>query len=185
MAGRKKNMKACCICGRPFPDPPSGTRTTCSPECSKLRRKEYAHGHRWSLTAKERRRADPDVQARVSAIQAVGAAASMRLPESQRGPQHRTAKVWIMQAPDGTLHKAVNLLAWARQHTDLFEPGVDPEQAAQRIRSGISAVARSMAGTRRGRPVYSYKGWRVLSSEDKTPSEQAAALAAHKANKNK
>ena len=65
---------------------------------------------------------------------------------------------------------AVNLLDWARHHTEDF--GMEPtEQSAVKIASGIQQIKRSMEGKirRKGKPstVTSYKGWELMSWEDK------------------
>ena len=87
--------------------------------------------------------------------------ASMLIPESQRGPQNRTAKNWILIDPDGNHIEVVNLLDWAREYYDFFEPDSDDiDLSARRISQGFQAIASYMRGVpSRKRPVTSYKGW--------------------------
>lgn len=100
----------------------------------------------------------------------------MSLPESQRGSQHRECKVWILKAPDGTVHRAVGLLPWIRENYQLFEPDtINPDATIRRIKAGFTAIS-SPARSKSGKSVTSYKGWQILSVSDKTHDEQENAL---------
>ena len=75
-----------------------------------------------------------------------------------------------MRDPDGNTVVAVNLLDWARHHTQDF--GMEPtEVSAYNIASGIRQIKRSMEGKlrRKGKPytVTSYKGWELTACEGK------------------
>ena len=87
--------------------------------------------------------------------------AAMMLPESQRGQQHRSAKVWVLIDPDGEEHTIVNLLDWSRKNAHLFDVVItdaDRERVATNIRTGFEHISRSIQGLRE-HPVYRYKGW--------------------------
>lgn len=87
----------------------------------------------------------------------------MALPDSQRGPQHRDAKQWVLIAPDGIAYRIINLMDWAREHADWFDivqDDADRERIARNIRSGFGQIVRSMKQLRK-HPVYTYKGWRL------------------------
>ena len=99
----------------------------------------------------------------------------MALPEGQRGPQNRSAKIWHLHSPEGDPVIAVNLLDWAREHAaDYF--GMEPTDAnAARIASGFRQLKRSMENKlhrKNGAPytVSTYKGWTLAAVEDKKES---------------
>lgn len=155
--------KTCIICGSPFEAAPSSKTVTCSPACRSVRAARAARSspRKWSEEARQRRAGDPDILEAMSKLQPIGAAAALSLPEGQRGPQHRTSKVWVLVDPTGQHIEVKNLRDWARANYALFEPDVsDPDKAAARICAGIGAIASSMRGVRsRKRPVSTYKGW--------------------------
>lgn len=128
-------------------------------------RKGYQY-HGWCITYSdpEEGKARPitDSMAKhLSDFQRIGTNAAMMLPESQRGPQNRTSKIWILIDPSGSHVPVVNLLDWCRENYTLFEPPCENiENAAHRVASGFRAIASSMRGVKsRKRPVSSYKGW--------------------------
>lgn len=156
--------KTCIICGAAFQSPPSSKKVTCSPACRSARAAAAARrGHKWSSDARAARASDPAVQAQMTQIQHAAVAAAMEIPEGQRGPQHRSSKIWHLISPDGQSVTVANLLHWAREHYDLFEPDSrDIDASAVRIAKGIQAIATSQRGAKsRQRPVTSYKGWRL------------------------
>lgn len=156
-------IKTCIICGAEFKASPSSKKVTCSPACRSIRAAQAAKvsGKPWSPEAKARRRENPGVQRQMAQMQAVGVAAALALPEGQRGPQHRSSKVWILIDPCGNQIEVKNLLDWARRNYRRFEPdSIDPDATANRIRNGFGAIASSMRGNpSRARPATTYKGW--------------------------
>lgn len=161
-------IKKCVICGAEFSTPPSNNKSTCSPACSsKWRAKKHTGlSNVWSSAARERARG---AAARTGNLKN-GTIAAQKLPECQRGPQNREAKIWHLRDPEGNPVVAVNLQDWARHHTEDF--GMEPtEQSASNIASGIRQIKRSMEGKikRNGKPmsVYTYKGWTLVAWEDK------------------
>lgn len=87
----------------------------------------------------------------------------MARPDSQRGPNHREAKHWVLIAPDGVRFEIVNLLDWARRHAHWFDTvrdDADRERIAGNVRSGFGGIVQSMLGHKK-RPCYTYKGWRI------------------------
>lgn len=188
---RHKSTKTCVICGTEFCAPPSSKKITCSKACSAIR-KTQSHKDKhnvWTPDALARYKANPAHQKQAKAQASVAAKAASERPEGQKGSQNRECKVWILRAPDGTLHRAVGLLPWAREHYMLFEPDApDPNAAVRRIAAGFSAIAGSMfygSPTRKRNPVTSYKGWQLLSVADKTHDEQVNALADYHKNQQK
>ncbi len=156
----------CAICGKPFRVYPSTKKLCCSLECGmEFRRRNGYHGSgKWSLDAKQRLRKNQKHIAQVAAIQAAGTKAALNMPEGQRGPQNREAKVWILIDPDGNYHRVINLLDWARNNKDLFfPPSIQENVAARRISQGFQAIAGYARGvrSRKGKPVTTYKGWRL------------------------
>lgn len=152
----------CVICGAPFDVYPSDPARTCSPSCRSVlkSRSQTGRKHPWSESSKQRLRGRPK-----PAQLALGHAAAMALPDSQRGSGHRDCKVWRLRSPEGHDYTAVGLLPWARENAWRF--GETDEDGAARIAAGIRQLAQSMRG-KTPRPVGSYKGWTLLSlPEDK------------------
>lgn len=170
-----KKFRTCVICGKQFQASPSDKEVCCSIACGVEYRRQRGTlgGAPWSLNAKLKRRADPQIQARMAEFAETGHAVAMSIPEGQRGPQNRESLLWILIDPQGGYHKAVNLTDWARKNRLLFfGPSVPEDVAAMRISKGFYAIASSMRGvpSRRGRPSMSYYKWR-LAELPREPSE--------------
>ena len=144
--------KYCVICGKEFYAPPSG-RVTCSQECfTKFRSTSHVGvSNVWSDEARDRLRSAPSPNLKK------GTAASMLLPESQKGPQNRESQVWEIISPSGELFVAVGLSDWARKNAWRFG---ETEDTAHRIATGFRQVAACMRG-KTIRSVPRYKGWRL------------------------
>ena len=157
-------IKHCVICGAAFQAPPSSKRITCSAACS-AKRKAQSHlgkSNHWSDDARKRLSTTRKAEGYSDNAKA-GLAAAMALPDSQRGPQHRDAKQWVLIAPDDTVYHIINLMDWAREHADWFDvvqDDADRERIANNIRSGFGQIVRSMKQLRK-HPIYTYKGWRL------------------------
>lgn len=179
---RPKNKKICVVCGEEFEAPPSSKRITCCKECSSIRKSMQHTGkaNPWSAEAKARygRSEAHQQQAKKAVVTATEAA--LALPEGQKGSQNRACKVWILKDPDGNLHRAVGMLPWARENYELFEPySIDPEASANRVRSGFYAIASSLfygAPSRKCKPTSTYKGWRLISIDEKSVNEQVESM---------
>lgn len=145
-------IKACLICGAQFDAPPSG-RKTCSEACYAVLRSKSHVGVRntWNEASRAKLRSKP-----VPPQLAKGFEAAMRLPESQRGEQHRESMIWHLVDPSGNKLTVVNLTEWARNNLQLF--GETDETGVNRITSGFQQIAQSMRGKLK-RSVYHYKGW--------------------------
>lgn len=162
-------IRKCVICGAEFNTPPSNNKCTCSPACSSAWRSQQHKGrhNRWSAAAKR----NAATAAERTGNLAHGTKAALALPEGQRGPQNRNAKIWHLRTPDGEPVVVTNLTDWARQHTSDF--GMEPtEQSAAAISSGFRQIKRSMEGHFRranGKlcTVSTYKGWTLLAWEEK------------------
>lgn len=161
-------IRKCVICGAEFKVSPSTNKITCSKACSIIQKSRSHKGKRnkWSQ--------DKHVSARMAAARTGnlknGTAAALKLPEGQRGPQNRTAKIWHLRDPDGNPVIVANLQDWARHHTQDF--GMDPtDEDASKIAAGFRQIKRSMEGKlrRKGKPytVTSYKGWTLAAWENK------------------
>lgn len=156
--------RACVICGALFDAPPSSKKITCSKACSAARKtKTHTGVHNvWSDAARAKLSASRKSQGFTDgAKKALDAA--MALPESQRGEQHRDAKIWVLIDPTGVRYEIVNLRDWARRHAEWFEIPADDkdrERIANNIRSGFGGILQSMQG-RKKHPCFTYKGWRL------------------------
>lgn len=92
-----------------------------------------------------------------------GLEAAMAKPDSQRGPNHRESKRWVLIAPDGKRFEIINLMDWARRHAHWFDDvqnEADRQCVANNIRSGFGGIVQSMIG-RKKHPCFTYKGWRL------------------------
>ena len=158
----KTMIKHCIICGAEFSAPPSSKKITCSPACSKAQKRISHTGKHNTWPAKSRLNQSATMREKGFTDQAKQALkTAMTLPESQRGQQHRSAKIWTLIDPDGAEHTIVNLLDWSRRNAHLFDvvrTDADRERVAANIRSGFEHIARSIQG-RMEHPVYRYKGW--------------------------
>ena len=166
-------IQRCVICGAEFDTPPSSNKRTCSPACSATWRSKQHKGrhNKWSASAKRNAAAAAEKTGNL----AHGTKAALALPEGQRGPQNRNAKIWHLRSPEGEPAVAVNLLDWAREHAaDHF--GVEPtDENAARIAAGFRQLKRSREGKRRrknGAPytASTYKGWTLVAVEEKNES---------------
>lgn len=155
-------IKRCVICGAEFYAPPSSKKITCSRECS-ARRKVISHTgvhNAWNETSRRDQSKRLKAQGYSESAKR-GLAAAMALPESQRGPRHRDAKVWLLIDPEGQRYRVVNLLNWAREHAHWFDTPADEAdrlRVANNISSGFKQIVQSRLGHRK-HPVYTYKGW--------------------------
>lgn len=159
-------IRKCIICGAEFQTPPSNNKITCSRECSAVRKSRSHTGksNKWS----EEKRESARVAAAKTGNLRNGTAAALKLPEGQRGPQNRASTIWHLRDPEGNPVIAINLLDWARKHTEEF--GVkDTDKGAANIASGFQQIKRSMEGKlhRHGKQysVSSYKGWTLVAWE--------------------
>ena len=161
-------IRRCVVCGAEFDTPPSNNKITCSSDCSRIRKVQTHKGksNRW---AEDKHESARQAAARTGNLK-YGAAAAHKRPDSQRGPNHRDAKVWYLRDPEGNEVIAVNLLDWARQHTSDF--GMEPtDHNATVIASGFRQIKLSMEGKRhrngKPSPVSTYKGWTLAAWADK------------------
>lgn len=157
-------IKHCVICGAAFPSPPSSKKITCSPVCSAKRKTESHTGIHNTWTETSKRNQSKRLKAEGYSPNArKGLAVAMARPDSQRGEQHREAKVWLLIDPEGQRHRVVNLRNWARTHAHWFDTPTDDadrERIARNVRSGFGQILRSMKNQRKD-PIYTYKGWRL------------------------
>lgn len=154
-------IRHCVICGAAFTAPPSSKKITCSAACSTQRKRESHTGvsNHWSDSARATQSKRIKAKGTEQANRALTIA--MALPESQRGPQNRGSKVWVLVAPDGERFEVVNLMDWARHHAHWFDVVVDDadrERVARNIHSGFGGIVQTMMGQRK-HPVRTYKGW--------------------------
>ena len=93
-------IRQCVICGAEFDTPPSSNKRTCSPACSAAWRSQQHKGrhNKWSASAKRNAAAAAEKTGNL----AHGTKAALALPEGQRGPQNRNAKIWHLRTPDGS-----------------------------------------------------------------------------------
>lgn len=105
-------IRQCVICGAEFDTPPSSNKRTCSPACSAAWRSQQHKGrhNKWSASAKRNAAAAAEKTGNL----AHGTKAALALPEGQRGPQNRNAKIWHLRTPDGEPVVVTNLTDWAR-----------------------------------------------------------------------
>lgn len=165
---RRRKYHNCVICGKPFIWHPSDTKQCCSAKCAAQLRKKHGlctpKGTPMPPALIEAQKKSQLVKAARERFAKEATKAAHALPEGQPGPQNRTAKKWILIDPLGNYYIAVSLKDWARRNCRrFFDEDVPENIAAGRVRGGFTAIASSLRGvsSRRSRPVYTYKGWRL------------------------
>lgn len=165
---RRLKYHNCVICGKPFIWHPSDTKQCCSAKCAAQLRKKHGlctpKGTPMPPALIEAQKKSQLVKAARKRFAKEATKAAHALPEGQPGPQNRTAKKWILIDPLGNYYIAVSLKDWARRNCRrFFDEDVPENIAAGRVRGGFTAIASSLRGvsSRRSRPVYTYKGWRL------------------------
>lgn len=166
--GMKRHTRICAICGKEFECEPSNPKQSCSRKCgAQLRKrngKSLPKGTRPSEKAFEAQNNSPIVQQHRLEWGKTAHILSHAVPEGQCGPQNRTAKKWVLIDPIGSRYEVVSLKDWARRNCrKFFDEDVPEDIAARRVRGGFTAIASSLRGvpSRRSRPTYTYKGWRL------------------------
>lgn len=137
------NYKTCLICDKKFPSPPSADTVCCSPKCSSIHRQQMQENGVYDKVNEKWLKARD------------------MYTKTHKGEKHHHSKYWKLQAPDGEVYEVVNLMYFIKENIELFN-GSTPKQAFD----GICKIKASQQGKRK-RPSYSYKGWKLLSSEDK------------------
>lgn len=147
-------IRYCVVCSRAFSAPPSSKKVTCSPDCSRIRKRQAHLGvsNRWSDAARARLAAagrTPNL--------CLGTPAAQKSPIAGRYETNQEAKVWRLVDPVGNEIVVRNLLMWARANTCRFgKPAGD--KSARQIAAGFKAVAQTLRGTRKT-PASTYMGW--------------------------
>lgn len=155
-------IKRCVICGKEFKSPPSDKVVTCSPECrsERARRALIARGNIFRTPEILKKiKESPKKKAHAREIQPLGKKAAMELPGGQKGIQNRTSKLWILIDPSGHKHAAINIAQFIRDNAKSFGIEPDDERSVHNIYSGFRVIARTIAGTNSGRPVYHCREW--------------------------
>ena len=115
-----RNVKRCVVCENPFAAPPSSKKITCSPECSRRRRREAHRGRRneWGGEARARlagKGRTPNLE--------LGTPAAKLSPVSGPFETHRDAKLWrVVSLSSGERYEVRNLGKWCRDNPHLFAP---------------------------------------------------------------
>ena len=163
-----KNKKICVICGREFYCSPSRNIVTCSPEC----RAEYSRrnhtGFKYSWESRQKMSKVRLENERCAEIQQAATRAAQLSAKTGRFEQNIHAIDWHLIGPDGVHYRFRSLRNWLRENGKKFFD-VDPDtKEFSNVISGLSRVKRSMMGTLPPgqRPGYSYKGWRVVPTDD-------------------
>lgn len=160
---RKKNIKICIICGKPFPSPPSSKKVTCSTEC----RKAYAVIRNTGRKRTEETRQKMAEKAKgrdMAELQVLATEAAKKSPKSGRFPSNINAKRWHLVSPDEKEYKFRSLNCWVRENCrELF--GCEPDsRECRNIQNGLACAKRGSLGG--SYPCSTYKGWRVIPTED-------------------
>lgn len=162
-----RNVKICVECGKSFESPPSESKVTCSKECQRIHASKRMQGkHRSEETKKKISSA---AQGRdMSDLQAVAIAALKASPKSGRFETNVNAKDWELVSPEGTHYRFRSLQFWLRENClELF--GCEPDSRGfLNVRSGLSHAKSAMLGkiSPGQRPCCTYKGWKVIPTQD-------------------
>ena len=156
-----KNKKICVVCGRSFGCPPSSKKITCSPECSRIRKRQSHIGkqNRWNGDSRERLKNLGQTK-----NLKMGTAAAKCSPRSGRFETNINAKNWHLISPDGKHYRFKSLNFWLRENClELF--GVEPDSREfHNIRSGLTGAKRAAMG--KNYLCCTYMGWQVVPTDD-------------------
>lgn len=95
-----------------------------------------------------------------------GTAAALKSPKSGPFESNVNAKTWYLKSPDGIVYRVRNLRLFVRENPELF-----PESTFEQAYCGIKKLAQTERGTIKPRPVYQYKGWRLVGEPLKDEGE--------------
>lgn len=162
-----RNVKVCVVCGKKFECPPSDKKVTCSTAC----RSKYAQKRRLGKNMPEeiRRKISDASQGRdMAELQKIGSAAAKESPKSGRFVTNANAIDWHLISPEGKQYRFHSLNHWLRENCrELF--GCEPDSREFiNAASGLRGAKRAMLGkvSKDQRPCCTYKGWRVIPTED-------------------
>lgn len=167
-----RNIKICVECGRPFECPPSEETVTCSMQCRKIHARKRQTGV--TRSANTRKKISEAAKGRdMSNIQIVGTEAAKASPKSGRFETNINAKDWHLISPEGKHYYFHSLNFWLREHCREFFECEPDSRGYINARSGLSNAKRAMLGKISGgqRPCCTYKGWRVLPTDEDTAKE--------------
>lgn len=134
----RSNQRECVICKSLFPCPPSSDTVTCGEECSSENRKRLAAAG-----------------VNNAALEKAHVMAAFS-PLTGRFETHMHAKEWVIQSPDGKIHKCRNLMLWLREHEHMLDGSV------RQAWDGITKIKYTMQGKRQKHPSHQWKGWRLI-----------------------
>lgn len=163
-----KNVKRCVICGNEFFCSPSRNIVTCSHDCKIKYISQNHKGFKYTVESKQKMSASRLNNTKNKEIQAKATEAAKKSPKSGRFITNRAAIDWHLVSPDGKDYYFHSLSYWLQENCkELF--GFDPgSKQFYNAVAGLERVKRSMLGklSERQRPGYSYKGWKVIPTDD-------------------
>lgn len=137
----RQNYKTCVVCGKSFPNSKSNATKCCSSECSKqYRQKLLKEGIIGG--------GDTFYQKRQEAL------------DTHTGADYWGAKYWVIESPEGTRYKMVNLMYFIKTHQELFDGTV------KQVYDGFQKIKASRQGKRKYNS-YTYKGWKLVTWAEK------------------
>lgn len=161
------NTKNCVECGKIFPCSPSTKKVTCSSECRKKHAAKIRTGRK--LSKETRQKISEAATGRdMSKLQKIGTEAAKSSPKSGRFDTNANAMNWHLISPNGEHFYFRSLNHWLRENCICFF-GCEPDSKEfKNVASGLRGAKRSTMGkiSQRQRPCCTYKGWRVIPTED-------------------
>ncbi len=105
---------------------------------------------------------------RCKEIQEAATKAAQKSPKAGRFETNVSAIDWHLVSPDGVHYKFHSLRHWLRKNGKQFFGVVPDTKQFDNVVSGLSVVKRAMLGTLTPgqRPGYTYKGWRVIPTDN-------------------
>ena len=164
----RRNKKICVICRKEFDCAPSANSVTCSPEC---RAENARRKHTGLRRTEETKRKISKSRGSIDKCKEIQAAATEAAKNSQNSGRFETnvhAIDWHLISPEGKHYYFHSLKYWLRENCkELFGFEPDSKEFTNAV-SGISRAKRSVMGKlpEGQRPSYSYKGWRVIPTDD-------------------
>lgn len=162
-----RNKKICVICGKEFDSPPSSKTVTCSIRCRQIRAAKSATGREKSIEEREKI-SKAAVGRDMTELQAIGTEAAAKSPHSGRFETNVNAKDWHLVSPEGKHYHFHSLNFWMRENGErLF--GCKPDSRGfHNAVSGLRGAKRATQGKETAK-CCTYKGWRVIPTDDDDP----------------
>ena len=164
----KRNVKKCVICGKEYFCSPSKRVSTCSKECHLKYMSRIHKGSKRTAEARQKMAKARKNLENATEIQRNATEAAKKSPKSGRFITNRSAIDWHIVSPDGEHFCFHSLAFWLRENGERYFNTKPDTKEFYNVVSGFSRAKRAALGKipAEQRPVCTYKGWRVIPTDD-------------------